>query len=340
MPPDAARDAIRIANRVAIVYTSAQKRRREHIFADLCTLLRPHVCPQRRDSVHKRPTLQPAMPRKGALWGCRPHGKAHSGRATSRKGAFCVRALPKGALCMRAVVAPRGHFRRSVYTHACPRLLARPGGSMDPSTPTAPWPRDARALGPEAHATGTVTQPSTHTSSRSLILVRKPLAMPVVPAVVPPLSPFRDGSSRPATGGAEGRLRRPRGAGATGGDGLSHTSRHCACRVARVPRRRGRVPCGETEGEVGGTPGMPAGAGMVEERLPRPHAHLPPGCVQARRRATWWAGRGAWARPCRASGTMSGGPCGRGPDDVGEGPPRGHRRPRRADRREARPTAV
>ena len=263
VPPDAARDAIRIANRVAIVYTSAQKRRREHIFADLCTLLRPHVCPQRRDSVHKRPTLQPAMPRKGALWGCRPHGKAHSGRATSRKGAFCVRALPKGALCMRAVVAPRGHFRRSVYTHACPRLLARPGGAMDPSTPTAPWPRDARALGPEAHATGTVTQPSTHTSSRSLILVRKPLAMPVVPAVVPPLSSFRDGSSRPATGGAEGRLRRPRGAGATGGDGLSHTSRHCACRVARVPRRRGRAPCGETEGEVGGTPGMPAGAGMV-----------------------------------------------------------------------------
>ena len=26
---------------------------------------------------------------------------------------------------------------------------------------------------------------------------------------------------------------------------------------------------------------------------------------------------------------MSGGPCGRGPDDVGEGPPRGRRRPRR-----------
>ena len=72
--------------------------------------------------------------------------------------------------------------------------------------------------------------------------------IPVVPAVVPPLSSFR------------GR------AGATGGDGLSHASRHCACRVARVPKYRGRVPCGETRGEVGGAPGTPAdqagGAGM------------------------------------------------------------------------------
>ena len=48
-------------------------------------------------------------------------------------------------------------------------------------------------------------------------------------------------------------------------DSLSHTSRYRACHVARVPRRRGRVPCGETEREVGETPGMPAGqAGGVE----------------------------------------------------------------------------
>ena len=51
-------------------------------------------------------------------------------------------------------------------------------------------------------------------------------------------------------------------------DSLSHASRHCACRVARVPKYRGRVPCGETRGQVGETPGMPAGqtggAGMVE----------------------------------------------------------------------------
>ena len=38
----------------------------------------------------------------------------------------------------------------------------------------------------------------------TIILVRKPLAMPVVPAMVPPLSPFRDGSSRPTTGARRG----------------------------------------------------------------------------------------------------------------------------------------
>ena len=36
-----------------------------------------------------------------------------------------------------------------------------------------------------------------------------------------------------------------------GRDSLSHTSRCRACHAARVPRRRGRVPCGGTEGEVG-----------------------------------------------------------------------------------------
>ena len=51
-------------------------------------------------------------------------------------------------------------------------------------------------------------------------------------------------------------------------DSLSHTSRYRACHVARVSRCRREVPCGETEREVGETPGMPAGrtggAGMVK----------------------------------------------------------------------------
>ena len=38
---------------VATVYTNGKKRCREAILADLCTLLRPHVCPQRCNSVHK-----------------------------------------------------------------------------------------------------------------------------------------------------------------------------------------------------------------------------------------------------------------------------------------------
>ena len=53
---------------------------------------------------------------------------------------------------------------------------------------------------------------------------------------------------------------------------------------------------------------------------PAPTTHAPaPGLRPSTARATWWVGRGAGARPCRASGTMSGGPlragtrrCGRG----------------------------
>ena len=78
------------AHSVATVYTNAPKRRREAIFADLCTLLR------------------------------------HHGRSRDRAGPW----------------VPRHR---------------RPHG-----------PRDARALEPEVHATGAVTQPPTHTNSRSL----------------------------------------------------------------------------------------------------------------------------------------------------------------------------
>ena len=59
VPPDAVRVAIRIATRVAIVYTNAPKRPREAVFGDLCTLLRPRVCPQQHNSVHKRPETDP-----------------------------------------------------------------------------------------------------------------------------------------------------------------------------------------------------------------------------------------------------------------------------------------
>ena len=84
------------------------------------------------------------------------------------------------------------------------------------------------------------------------------------------------------------------GAGATGRDSLSHTSRYRACHVARVPRRRGRVLCGETRREVGETPGMPAGrtggAGMVEGSARPDHTRT---CLQVtpRRGAGDVAGR-------------------------------------------------
>ena len=65
---------------------------------------------------------------------------------------------------------PRGHFRRSVYTLSLPQLLARPSGATGPTKSTAPWPRDASAFGPEAHATGAVTQPPTRTHEASSTL--------------------------------------------------------------------------------------------------------------------------------------------------------------------------
>ena len=88
VPPDAAR----VAARGATVYTNAPKRHREAVFADLCTLLRPHG--RSRDRAGSR------VPRHR-----RPHG-----------------------------------------------------------------PRDARALGPEAHAARAVTQPPTRTHEASKIL--------------------------------------------------------------------------------------------------------------------------------------------------------------------------
>ena len=48
-----------VVRNVATVYTSAPKRRREGVFANLCTLLRPRVCPQRCNSVHKCPKTAP-----------------------------------------------------------------------------------------------------------------------------------------------------------------------------------------------------------------------------------------------------------------------------------------
>ena len=56
VPPDATRVATRGAAHSATAYTDSQKRRREAVFADLCTLLRPHgllARPSRCNSVHK-----------------------------------------------------------------------------------------------------------------------------------------------------------------------------------------------------------------------------------------------------------------------------------------------
>ena len=62
---------------------------------------------------------------------------------------------------------PRGRFRRSVYTPASPRPLARSGRPRVPRRRRPLSPRDTRVLGPETHAAGAVTQPPPHTNSQS-----------------------------------------------------------------------------------------------------------------------------------------------------------------------------
>ena len=61
-----------------------------------------------------------------------------------------------------------------ICVHSCIPTAARATG-RGPRVPRRRRPhstRDAQVPGPEAHATGAVTQPSTHTSSRSLIYYR------------------------------------------------------------------------------------------------------------------------------------------------------------------------
>ena len=128
----------------------------------------------------------------------RPHVKAQSAPGDSRKSALCTddatSTWPKGALCTGDVTEKRTLRRRRgrdvtkgrvlhasggcverpfspICVHSCIPTSARPRNRAGPQVPRRRrlhGPRDARALGPEAHATGAVTQPPTHTNSRSL----------------------------------------------------------------------------------------------------------------------------------------------------------------------------
>ena len=113
------------------------------------------IAPQQRTQV---PHSATAVSRKDALWGCHPHGKAHFACGPHQRAhSACERWLRRGA----------------IFADLC-TLLHTHGRSRDRAGPRVPrrrrphGPRDARALGPEAHATGAVTQPPTHASSRSL----------------------------------------------------------------------------------------------------------------------------------------------------------------------------
>ena len=96
--------------------------------------------------------------RKDALWECHSHGKAHFACGPHQKArSACEQRLR----------------REAVFAGLC-TLLHTHGRSRDRAGPRVPrrrrphGPRDAQVPGPEAHATGAVTQPPTHASSRSL----------------------------------------------------------------------------------------------------------------------------------------------------------------------------
>ena len=98
--------------------------------------------------------------RKDALWECHSHGKAHFACGPHQRAhSACARWLR----------------REPVFADLC-TLLRTHGRSRGRAGPWVPrhrgphGPRDARALGPEVHAAGAVTQPSAHTNSRSLII--------------------------------------------------------------------------------------------------------------------------------------------------------------------------
>ena len=166
VPPDAARVAIRIATRVATVYTNAPKRHREAILADLCTLLRPHVCPQQHNSVHKRPN-----PVRRGRFRRSVYTIASSHLSTTAQQPNSVHKCPNPAR--------RGPILPFVYTVAIPRPPTTQAHGATVYTNALKRHREAiladlctllrhRPSG-EAHAVGAMTQPPTHTNSRSLL---------------------------------------------------------------------------------------------------------------------------------------------------------------------------
>ena len=130
--------------------------------------------------------------------------------------------------------------------------------------------------------------------------------MPVVPAVVPPLSSFRNSSSRPTM-----EARRGGCAVREGREPRARIAYRTRAGIARATWRgyrsvAGRCRAARPKGRSAGRPECRPAPGWWGAPAPTTHASasgLRPGAA----RATWWAGRRAWARSYRASGTMSGG---------------------------------
>ena len=124
----------------------------------------------------ERRTLGVSLSRKGAL--CADDATATWPRGAFWTGDVTERRILRVRLDQRARSACERWLRReAVFAGLC-TLLHTHGRSRERAGPWVPrrrrphGPRDARTLGPEVHATGAVTQPSTYTSSRSLTKVQ------------------------------------------------------------------------------------------------------------------------------------------------------------------------
>ena len=159
VPPD--------ATRVATVYTNAPKRHREAILANLCTLLRPHrllARSSRRNSVHKCPKTAPRGRFRRSVYTI-----ASSHLSTTAQQPNSVHKCPK--------TARRGPILPFVYTIAIPRPPTTQAHGTTVYTNAPKRLREVistdlctllrRRPSGEAHVARAVTQPPTHTNSRS-----------------------------------------------------------------------------------------------------------------------------------------------------------------------------
>ena len=136
------------------------------LFGGLCGLL-----PRRRLQPDSAARAEPVFPtrRETATEGALPaHHGGWGARATRRNSR---RSLRRNSVHKCPKTAPRGHFRRSVYTPAFPRPPARPGGPRVPRHRQPHGPRDTRMLGPEATPPGGDTTSYPYELTKSLFLV-------------------------------------------------------------------------------------------------------------------------------------------------------------------------
>ena len=168
VPPCADRVAIRIVTRDATVYTNAPKRPREARSSHLCTLLRSQGHPQPKPTAQQC-TQMPQNGTEGPFSSICVHYCVLASVHNSATAQQCTQTPQSGAerpdppICVHYCGPKTTHNpspqRNSV--HKCPKTAPRGHFSQSVYTP-------AHRQDGDAHAARAVTQPPTHTSSRSL----------------------------------------------------------------------------------------------------------------------------------------------------------------------------